>query len=302
MDRRQPPKRLVQFSHTQDKFSRREVVVDRITTDVGIIRANLTKLNDPKNVGIDYRGRKEAFQEAIAVLDDAFSAYLAHKFQEFKFSEEFRRELHNLMGRERGEALFVAWRQETTATIGNLLVGEVGDFETALYGGLVRGHPNCQEPHQPTFHIGGVVGTIELPWIKQIVAREDSADDFVFRRRLFLVNDGSRPILLIQPKYYDKKTDMTDIDVLTQRMLVKKYERLGVEVRLMPEAMLSLDYGINTGYSTFRSGRSPFFYMDSNSHELKFYERVIGRNGLHTREIGNPVDFSPGWNGIRNMR
>lgn len=301
MDQRQPQPRVVRFSNTHNAFSRREIAQDRIMADVGIMRTNLITLKDPREVGLDYNGRQDAFQEAIVVLDEAFAAYIANKFQEFKFSEEFRRELHVLMGEQQGDALFLAWRRETTATIGNQLVGEVGDFETGLYGGAVRGCVNCQDPHQPTFHIGGIVGTIELPWVKQIVVREGEADDFIFRRRLFLVKGEKGPILLIQPKYHDRKTDVAALDRLTQRMLVKKYEALGVEIRLMPEAMLSSDHGVNTGYCTFTSGRSPFFYIDSNSFELKFHERLIGRNGLHTRAIGEPVVFAPGWSGVRTL-
>jgi hypothetical protein len=252
-----------------------------------------------------FEGKKEGFDRAAVVMDQAFEAHLEgeESFKNFKYTEDFRSELQNKYGAEQGELLFSTWREnhDVDITIGRNThkVSETGSFEDGFYGGIVKGQATCQDPAQNTFHNVAIVGTVELPWVKQVVIKND-AGDIIFRRRLFLVDgEDGRPILLMQPEYHS--TDMADADSIgaeVTRSIREKYEAMGVEVRDIDDAHTT-DAGINTGYSTFSSGRSPFYYIDGNARAIMFGNRMLARNGLYYREAGEVHSYSAGWSGVR---
>ncbi|MBU0532597.1 hypothetical protein KKB44_03825 [Candidatus Micrarchaeota archaeon] len=271
-------------------------IPEKIMHDVGAYRENLMLLTNPKTRGFDCVVREDAFQDAIPVLDQAMAAYLdgTEEFRDFKFSVDFHRELIRFIGEKRGGLVFAAWKQDY---IGRLGIEETGRFEDSFYGGNVIGNPNCQDPLLNTFHIGGIIGTIELPWIKQIVIRE--TDAFSYRRRLFLMkgHDG-KLLLLVQPRYHG--VDLKNLEKINNAVIAdlrKRYAPLGIELREMPQGMPSSDRGVNTGYGTFESGRSPFFYIDGNAHAWMIGHQAIARNGLYSRREGESVHFRRGWNG-----
>ncbi|MDD5172478.1 MAG: hypothetical protein PHF60_05600 [Candidatus ainarchaeum sp.] len=269
----------------------------RIAEDIVTYHWNMEALADSSRVDLDCIPGKTHFKRAIDVFRQAAEAYAEgpEAFRRFKFSQDFREELVGFMGAEKGVRLFDAWSSDSSAEAAGMSLRETGAFEDSFYGGKVNGKPNCQEPTLRTFHIGGITGTIELPWIKQVVVG-DIETGFDYRRRLFLMkgHDGL-PVLLIQPAYH--RAELPHVDELNAKasILISRYEPLGVDVRLMPPAMLSRDEGVNTGYSTFASGRSPLFYIDSNCHVWSIGENDIARNGLHAREEGESIHFGRGW-------
>jgi hypothetical protein len=270
----------------------------KLAEDIVTYHQNMEALVDSDGVDLDCIPGKTHFKRAIEVFRQAAEAYAEgpEAFRRFKFSQEFREEIVRFMGAENGARLFDAWSSDSSAEAAGRSVRETSAFEDSFYGGKVNGKPNCQEPTLKKFHIGGITGTTELPWIKQIVVG-DAETGFDYRRRLFLMkgHDGL-PVLLIQPAYHHAEVPHVDeLDAKAIEILISRYEPLGVDVRLMPPTMLSRDEGINTGYSTFASGRSPLFYIDSNCHLWSLGERDIARNGLHPREHGESVDFSRGW-------
>jgi hypothetical protein len=267
--------------------------------------------------------RGEAFDEAIPVLDQAVRARAQgpEAFRDFKFSREFHDEMvqsHPSQlpdGRVQGEAIFGTWRQDyrSQETIAGTRydISESGSFEDSFYGGRVRGEITCQDTRFGKMHVTGVVGTVELPWVKQMIVRNPDTGEIVYRRRMFLVHgDDGRSILLLQPEYGAR--GLPGRAELRQRITAEvraRYEALGIEVREMPNRALSADTpttqypeGINTGYGTYASGRSPFFYIDSNAWWIGIGSpetggATLGQNGLHTRRPGDTVHFGRGWSG-----
>lgn len=284
--------------------------------EVYAYRQNLERFRTAGNVAPDFHGRRSAFDEAPSVLDRALIARAEGKFREFKFSREFQQELSSEYsgslpdGRNHGEALFEAWRQDypSDLTLGGKKYSmiESGSFEEGFEAGMVRGSNACQHPKNRHHVVAGLVGSIELPWIKQVAVREPGSGEAVYRRWVFLAKgDDGRPVLLVQPEYHYNgiESDLSAIDAEVVGTLQKRYAPLGVDVRIMPNEGLvktrkTNDYpeGINTGYSTFRSGRSPLFYIDSNMFKFKFGGgQASGQHGLHTRKEGESIKFGKGW-------
>ncbi|MBU0532600.1 hypothetical protein KKB44_03840 [Candidatus Micrarchaeota archaeon] len=263
---------------------------------VGPARASIERL-------IGFFGEVEGFDQAAAVLDQALSARAQGEeaFRDFKFSEDFHRELQGLVGEERGDAIFSRWRGDHSNEIEvadtTYVVTESGSFEDGFRGGIVRGEATCQDPSGQQYHIVGIVGTVELPWVKQIIIRNEEGQ-IIYRRRLFLVNgDNGEPILLAQPFYAARDMpNIREIDTQVMGALQERYGELGIEVRNVRNAY-STDEGINTGYETFMSGRSPFFYIDGNAYRVAAGEMTFARNGLHYRREGEAVEFPIGWSG-----
>gem|GEM_PF-5973691 len=245
----------------------------------------------------------EAFDGVVPVLDLAISARVRGKeaFRDFKFSREFETELKKKYGPERGEKLFQEWRGDYDAEVSmggkTYSLSETGKFEDGFYGGRVKGEITCQDPNYDGMHIGGIIGTVELPWIKQVILRERGSQDIAMRTRVFMVHgESGNPILLIQPIY--NSSSLGNANALRAQvinMVKEKYAPIGVEVRVMPQSALNNDAGVNTGYMTFESGRSPLFYMDSNANLFRFKDDIAGRNGLQGREEGESVRFPKGW-------
>src|SRR5271157_1354504 len=148
--------------------------------------------------------------EISRVFIKTYSAYTEspERFRELKFSQAFRKEVCSLYGEAQGEAIFSLWREDTyiTTAVSNkdYIVSESGSFLDLFYGGRVVGAENCQEPTNQTIHVAAITGTVELPWIKQIIVRATDSNDMLIRARIYLVHDidGQGPILLIQPRYF----------------------------------------------------------------------------------------------------
>jgi hypothetical protein len=278
-----------------------------IGKDVAFYRETLERLSGSKSLGKEYKGRPGAFSEAIPVLDEAYSQYQKgdEQFSKHKFSSEFREELSRKYGLG-GEVLFLLWREDGSSSLKaggkTYTISETGTFEDGFYGGIVKGMPTCIDPRNTSFHVGGIIGTIELPWVKQVVATLPDETEFVFRRRLFVVEGPCSAIILVQPCYHDLgKSEAGAINGALMDALKAKYEGKA-EIREMPDAMLNREVetekypeGINTGYQIFESGRAPFFYIDSNCHAWKLESRTIARNGLYSRENGQVIGFPRGW-------
>lgn len=281
--------------------------INELRADVKFYRKTLELLSTGKGVTWDCTARQDAFLDAIPVLDGAVSSFSKgdDEFARFKFGNDFRAELEGRFGHQ-GEVLFYLWRDDASFTLSlggcTFTLAETGAFPDAFYGGIVKGMPTCVDPHNNSFHVGGIIGTIELPWVKQVVATLPNEREFVFRRRVFLVDGGDHPIMAIQPIYHGlADTDSGIVNAALIDALKRKYDGKA-EVREMPPAMLSHevkthDYpeGINTGYSTFRSGRSPLFYIDSNCHSWRVADCCLARNGLHGRRHGEEARFPRGW-------
>ena len=278
-----------------------------IRSDVLFYRETLERLSQGVGVNKEYRGSRDAFSKAIPALDGAFSEYLKgpEEFAEHKFSREFRKELSKKYGLA-GERFFLLWRDDNSFSLKThgkeYTLSETGSFGDAFYGGIVKDMPTCVDPRKDSFHVGGVIGTIELPWIKQVIATLPDETEFIFRRRMFVVDGADHAIILVQPRYHGLEiTEAASINDALMDGLRSKYEG-NAEVREMPNEMLShevktKDYpeGINTGYRIFGSGRAPFFYIDSNCHSWKLGDRTVARNGLHSRRQGESTEFPRGW-------
>lgn len=292
---------------------------EKFVTDVLTYLATLERLRRPEfRMDLTTCDRR-AFEdnEISRVFMKAYSAFMEspERFRELKFSQAFRKELHGLYGEAQGEAIFSLWRADTyiTAEVSkkDYIVSESGSFPDLFYGGRVVGAENCQEPTNQTIHIAAITGTVELPWIKQIIVRAADSNDILIRARIYLVHDmdGQGPILLIQPRYFGDgiRKDAEELIAIAVNHLRARYERpateggAGVEVRLMPNAMTSHDIGVNTGYRTFGSGGSPVFYLDSNCHNWSLHGEVWARNGLYSREPGQSISFPPGWSSEFNL-
>ncbi|HSB47718.1 MAG TPA: hypothetical protein VLD37_06935 [Candidatus Bilamarchaeum sp.] len=281
--------------------------------DVQFYRRTLARLAGGSGVNREYMGRKDAFAEAIPILDRAFSRFEKgnDEFSRFKFGAGFRDELEAKYP-HKGFVLFHLWREDSSGRLESggsaFTLSETGAFADSFYGGIVKDMQTCVDPHNGGFHVGGIIGTIELPWIKQVTATLPGEREFVFRRRVFLVDGGDHPIILVQPIYHGlSDTDASLVNSALMDAMRIKYEGTA-EVREMPNAMLSHEVrteahpeGVNTGYSTFTSGRSPFFYIDSNCHVLKCGELTIARNGLHSRRQGESVRFPRGWSSEKQL-
>jgi ppGpp synthetase/RelA/SpoT-type nucleotidyltranferase len=249
--------------------------------------------------------RPEAFDETVPVLDQAITARAQgeESFRDFKFSEDFRSELKAKYGAEKGEKLFSEWRQdhavEFTTETATYTISETGKFEDGFYGGRVKGETTCQDPSYDGMHIAGIIGTIELPWIKQIIVREPGTQDIIMRTRVFVVHgEDGQPILLVQPIYNSPSLrGAVELKAQLTKMLEERYAPLGVEIRVMPQEAMITDRGMNTGYMTFESGRSPLFYIDSNANTFRVGTNIGARNGLQGRTEGESVKFPKGWQG-----
>jgi hypothetical protein len=247
----------------------------------------------------DYVGIREIniLKDAIYAFDEAAKAHAAgpEAFREFKFSKEFEKELKAVVGDERGSKVFETWRSDTTTELEldkTYIISETGNFKDAFYCGNINGIKTCQHIDNNHVTVTGIVGTIELPWIKQVVVRVKDRKDLIFRRNLVLVKgENGELILLVQPSYYyPGLKHASDINNAVIEMLKAKYEPLGIQIRDIQHGY-SYDYnGINSGYMTFTSGKSPFFYIDSNKHEIGEF-----RNGLWTRNPGEEVYWPIGW-------
>jgi hypothetical protein len=255
--------------------------------------------------------RAAAFDEVLPVIDATIKARAAgpEPFRDFKFSEEFHSELSQRYptkladGSVQGDSLFALWRDEGVVPdieisgMGYAMT-ETGSFDELFYNARISGQDTCQNPSNNHFVVGALVGTVELPWIKEIVIRMPGNPEIVDRRILILVAGENGPILLVQPGYHrlgernSKAMDEAMIQYLRQR-----YEPLGVEVRDITVSGLKTGTAANRGYETFGSGRSPLFYIDSNMYEFKAGPNPLGQNGLHTRTRGEPVRFPANWNG-----
>ena len=172
----------------------------------------------------------------------------------------------------------------------------------------MRGQKTCQSIQKETFHIAGVTGTIELPWVKQVVIKNEKGE-ITYRRRMFLMKgEDGEPVLVVQPTYPERADGLGAIDIAVMDALQKRYGvktsegGLGMDIRDIQDAV-SKDNGVegigsNSGYGTFDSGRSPFFYIDSNAFVVFRNDGSIGgRHGLHYRPPnGAPWVFGKGWN------
>ncbi|MDD5172476.1 MAG: hypothetical protein PHF60_05590, partial [Candidatus ainarchaeum sp.] len=249
--------------------------------------------------------RPEAFDETVPVLDQAITARAQGEeaFRDFKFSDDFRSELKAKYGAEKGEELFSEWRQdhavEFSTKTATYTISETGRFEDGFYGGSVKGETTCQDPGYDGMHIAAIIGTVELPWIKQIIVREPGSQDIVMRTRVFMLHgEDGQPILLVQPIYNSPSLrGAVELKEQFTKMLEERYAPLGVEIRVMPKEAMVTDKGVNTGYMTFESGRSPFFYMDSNANVFRVGTNIGARNGLQGRQEGESVRFPRGWQG-----
>lgn len=250
-------------------------------------------------------GRRQALTQAIGLLDDAMKAHLEGRFAEFKYTEAFRRELVALLGEERGSTLFSQWKTdfafEMSVGAEPLRVTETGAFDDSFYGGAVKGVATCQDPRNAHFVSAAIVGTAELPWSKQVLVRAPGSPEILLRRRLNMVHgEEGQPILLVQPSYHaEGMVGAAELDAAIVSSLRAKYEPLGVEVRVI-SGMMNYDGGVNTGYSTFASGRAPFFYFDSNAQTgLVRGSWGEGRvnHGFYDRGADGVVSFPRGWSG-----
>ncbi len=146
--------------------------------DLATLRKNILRYistSSERPVGsIDYFGRAGGLDEVPDVLDLSIAARVGGEdsFRDFKFSKGFLAELEHLYGADTAQNLFPAWRSDAKAEVeargSKFEMSETGNFEDGFYGGRVRGEDNCQDPKSKDLHVSGIVGTIELPWIKQI--------------------------------------------------------------------------------------------------------------------------------------
>jgi hypothetical protein len=275
----------------------------------------LSSLRQSKNRQDPHCCDESAFEHgmALSVFRQALNAHLQGEFKDFKYSAEFRAELSALYGPDRADALFALWKEDVTflsdARGANYSISETGEFTDSFYGGLVRDVPNCQDPRGIDIPVVAITGTIELPWIKQMLVREEGSPDIVLRSRIYLMHkDDGNPMISVQPRY--SGLGVTEGQILSGKImhyLRSKYGQsremagLEVEVRCMPNSMISKDVGLNTGYRTYSSGRSPFFYIDSNCHTWNVGAITYARNGLYSRNEGQAISFPPGWSSEFDM-
>jgi hypothetical protein len=256
-----------------------------------------------------YVGEKIAFKETIPVLDAAIHAESEGKFSDFKFSQEFHDELRKSFGQDGGEAAdraFVAWKSDAQGTVDaggkRFEVEEASSFDELFHAGTYKGEVACQNPKNSSFVVAGLVGMIELPWMKEVVVSEAGGAHGAYKRWLVLVKDSEtgKPILLVQPGY-GQIGSKVEVDAAIIGMLSAKYVPLGIEVRDMPTPEKKERKALrNYGYRTYASGRAPFFYIDSNMYSFPEVGLVAQMHGLHNRESGKEFIFDKGWE--RNHR
>jgi hypothetical protein len=253
----------------------------------------------------EYTGKPEAFIEAMGAFNKALLAQVQGRFAEFKFSPEFHRELvetANAAGLD-GEMLFNTWKSESAYKVsaaGNEYeVQETGKFDAGFYSGVVRGDTACQDPRNHNPVVGGVLGSIVQPWMRQVAIGPPGSKEATYRRFLNLVvGDDGKPILLLQPAYQTPGTP-AEVDQAVVAALRKKYEPLGIEVREMSGAIGKVGDAydangriLNRGYRTF-TFRAPFAYMDSNMTEIT-NNGARRMHGLVVGEVGKTVSFPHG--------
>ncbi len=250
----------------------------------------------------DYVGTAQAFGEALRIFDQALMAHIEGRFADFKFPPEFRRELTafaNAAGLD-GEGIFRTWSGEHTFQVSaagsRYEVHDTGAFDAGFYSGMVRGATACQSPRNLHPVVGGIVGSIAQPWMRQVVIGPPGSGQATYRRWMTLVRgDDGRPILLLQPAYQLPGTP-PEVDRAVIAGVRQRYGALGIEVREIragvDEHLDEAGRPVNRGYSTF-AFRSPFVYLDSNMREINFQGRRA-QNGLVTERLGGTVSFPPG--------
>ncbi len=250
----------------------------------------------------DYAGRPEAFREGLALLDRAFIAHVEGRFAEFKFSPEFRAELRESAARAGvdGDAVFRAWSSERQFRVSaegqDYQVHETGTFDAGFYSGMVRGATACQSPRNMHPTVGGIVGSVVQPWMRQVVIGPPGSAEATYRRWMVLVQgEDGRPILLLQPAYQLPGTPAS-VDAAVIAQIRQTYEPLGVEVRDVRAGVAERtdDAGrpSNRGYGTYQF-RAPFAYLDSNMVEV-FWGGKRAQNGLLEAPAGQRLEFPAG--------
>ncbi|MBU1886648.1 hypothetical protein KKG55_02850 [Candidatus Micrarchaeota archaeon] len=251
----------------------------------------------------DYTGNPDAFTTARSMLDDAFRAHMEGRYSEFRY-REFREELTQFATRAGldGDALFQRWSTDETygvhANGETYDVHETGSFDAAFFSGVVRGDTACQSPRNTHPVVGGIVGSVMQPWMRQIVIGPPGSGDATYRRWITMVRgDDGQPILLVQPRHQIPGLSQ-EVDDAVLSALRQRYEPLGIEVRIPGSGVYEVRDAngrpMNRGYSTF-AFRAPFAYLDSNM--TGFFDRqgeIIMQHGLHVAPIGGVRRFPVG--------
>ena len=150
---------------------------------------------------------------------------------------------------------------------------------------------------------------IELPWMRQIVVRTPTSEGGERALRIQLVllrgHDG-RPVLMVQPPYTASNLEAGELQQIYNQVMEhvrSRYPNVDIRTarRTPGDFGTSQDNGFNTGYSTFATGRSPVYYLDSNMHRFETPQGVMG-NGLTPRTPGRGVDYPPGWSSQHDIR
>ncbi|MBI5223501.1 hypothetical protein HY990_03690 [Candidatus Micrarchaeota archaeon] len=266
------------------------------------------------------------FTQAIAVLDRALSAHANGTFRDFKFPPEFRAELDRVCSHSSVDsgALWNMWTNNHDFSVSvsdgsstrQYRVSETGDFDRSFRYGLVAGNEACQVPTNTHPVVGGIVGSVAQPWIRQIIIPIEGSPNTLYRQTLnLLIGDDGRPIIMVQPAYGLRDIPSEQRQQLEAQILANlrsRYEPLGVEVRsydldspsLVPDTsvepvilsgesrtmangtVLPANRPLNQGYSTFTL-RAPFAYMDSNRRAMP----DGGTNGFHPGTMGERLFF-----------
>ncbi len=257
------------------------------------------------------------YQVAHDVFIQAATAHSEGRFLEFKY-RGFRDELTRVYGSERGSRLFDTWSSENSQVIvvnradgtqRTFQMAETGGFEDAFYMGEMNGSVSCQRPTGTHFVSSGLVGTIELPWMRQVVVRTPDAQgaERNYRVQLVLVRgENGNPIILVQQPY--TAVDLPPGEAAQIGSHISEYLRSrypDAEIRLTQrtpgEYGTSQDCTFNTGYNTFATGRSPILYLDTNMHRFNTTYGVDG-NGLTRRVPGQPLNYPRGWSSVHDAR
>jgi hypothetical protein len=273
-----------------------------------------------------HTGTSPQYERAVQLLDRAIEAHANGRFAEFKFTPEFRAELEEVCAIAHIDAgrLWSAWTAEGQFNIQvgegenrrTMRVLETGGFERSFRYGQVAGNEACQVIRNDHPVVGGVIGSIAQPWIRQIVIPIEGSNQSAFRQTLTMViNQDGRPVIIAQPAYGLRDMPAEQRSAIQAQVidyLRTRYEAIGVEVRLFQQENAQILPGsemnpayisgearelpngtrieagrpINHGFMTFRL-RAPFVYMDSNSRSFP----GGGRNGFYSGEIGERIMF-----------
>ncbi len=273
-----------------------------------------------------HTGTSPQYERAVQLLDRAIEAHANGRFAEFKFTPEFRAELEEVCAIAHIDVnrLWNTWTAEGQFNIQigegenrrTMRVLETGGFERSFRYGQVAGNEACQVIRNDHPVVGGVVGSIAQPWIRQIVIPIEGSNQSAFRQTLTMViNQDGRPVIIAQPAYGLRDMPAEQRSAIQAQVidyLRTRYETIGVEVRLFQQENAQILPGsemnpayisaearelpngtrieagrpINHGFMTFRL-RAPFVYMDSNSRSFP----GGGRNGFYSGEIGERIMF-----------